>query len=111
MNPPDIRTTLLPKMLEQQQGGFRPERGGTAWSTREETCVWPHCPWRIHEPSRETFTSNHVRILLEKQVIFSLGDYENNFLKKRINRLSFHLWIVNVIQLRKLKKSSVLYVY
>lgn len=26
MNPPDIRTTLLPKMLEQQQGGLKPER-------------------------------------------------------------------------------------
>lgn len=61
---------------------------------------------RIQEPSREMFTSNHVRILLEKQVIFSLGYYENNFFfKKRINRLSFHLWIVNVIQLRKLKKN------
>lgn len=38
---------------------------------------------RIHQPSRETFTSNHVRILLEKQVIFSLGYYENNFFKKK----------------------------
>lgn len=35
---------------------------------------------RIHEPSRETFTSNHVRILLEKQ--YSLSDIMKTIFKK-----------------------------
>jgi hypothetical protein len=33
------------------------------------------------------------------------------FFKKKINRLGFHLWIVNVIQLRKILKILLFYMY
>lgn len=79
MKPPVIRTTLLPKMLEQQQGDFRPEREAQHGPPGKKRVCLATLSLRIHEPSRETFIRNHVRILLEKQVIFSLGYYENIF--------------------------------
>lgn len=79
MKPPVIRTTLLPKMLEQQQGDFRPEHEAQHGPPGKKRVCLATLSLRIHEPSRETFIRNHVRILLEKQVIFSLGYYENIF--------------------------------
>lgn len=64
---------------------------------------------KIHEPYREMFIRNHVRILLEKQIIFSLRYYENIF-KNQQTRLPFMDCKCHPTQ-EIFKKSSVLYVY
>lgn len=112
MNPTDIRTTLLSNIQEQQQSDLRPEyetQHGPLWKQHVFGYTVPENPGTLRGEMK-VFIGDHRKILLGKQVIFSLGYYENIFFQKKINRLGFHLWTVNVIRLRKIFKNSSVFI-